>query len=161
MGGDGVAVEGFKPLRVLLDPRLDTLPPNAHLLDGSAPTLVLHAPHAQPSDGRYAQTELMAVELDANGRFDLHAVMRLLGQKQVNELQVEAGPRLCGALFEAGLVDELLLYVAPILLGDSARPLLSLPPLENMMQRRALRVIDQRRVGGDMRMLLRPAQEIA
>ena len=82
-------------------------------------------------------------------------------REQINELQVEAGPRLCGALFEAGLVDELLLYVAPVLLGDSARPLLSLPPLENMMQRRALRVIDQRRVGGDMRMLLRPAQEIA
>ncbi|HJU06853.1 MAG TPA: bifunctional diaminohydroxyphosphoribosylaminopyrimidine deaminase/5-amino-6-(5-phosphoribosylamino)uracil reductase RibD [Rhodanobacteraceae bacterium] len=149
------------PLRVVLDPKLDALQSNAHLFDGSAPTLVLHAPGAQPSDDRYAQTELAAIELDSNGKLDLHAVMRLLAQKQINELQVEAGPRLCGALFEAGLVDELLLYVAPVLLGDSARPLLSVPPLENMMQRRALRVIDQRRVGGDMRMLLRTPQEIA
>jgi len=154
-GGEGVVVDGFKPLRVLLDPRLDALPPNAHLLDGSAPTLVLHAPDAQPSDGRYAQTELAAIELDANGKLDLHAVMRLLAQKQVNELQVEAGSRLCGALFEAGLVDELLLYVASILLGDSARPLLSLSPLETMAQRHALRVIDQRQVGSDWRLLLR------
>ncbi|HJU27267.1 MAG TPA: bifunctional diaminohydroxyphosphoribosylaminopyrimidine deaminase/5-amino-6-(5-phosphoribosylamino)uracil reductase RibD [Rhodanobacteraceae bacterium] len=159
MGGDGFAAEGFKPLRVVLDPRLDALPAGAHLLDGSAPTLVLHAPDMQPSDGRYAQTELAAVELDMRGGLALHAVMQLLAQRQVNEVQVEAGPRLCGALFEAELVDELLLYVAPVLLGDSARPLLSLPPLESMTQRHALRMIDQRRLGEDWRLLLRPAKE--
>jgi diaminohydroxyphosphoribosylaminopyrimidine deaminase/5-amino-6-(5-phosphoribosylamino)uracil reductase len=152
-----VSVEGFKPLRVVLDRRLDSLPAGAHLLDGSAPTLVLHAPDAQPSDGRYAQTELAAVELDSNGKLDLHAVMRSLAQKQVNELQVEAGPLLCGALFEAGLVDELLLYIAPTLLGDSARPLLALSSLDSMAQRHDLRVIDQRPVGNDMRLLLRSA----
>ncbi|HEY3519824.1 MAG TPA: bifunctional diaminohydroxyphosphoribosylaminopyrimidine deaminase/5-amino-6-(5-phosphoribosylamino)uracil reductase RibD [Rhodanobacteraceae bacterium] len=155
LGGDGVSVKGFKPLRVVLDRRLDSLPAGAHLLDGSTPTLVLHSPDAQPSDGRYAQTELAAVDLDANGKLDLHAVMRLLAQKQVNELQVEAGPRLCGALFEAGLVDELLLYVAPVLLGDCARPLLALRPLESMVQRHTLRVIDQRSVGEDWLLLLR------
>ncbi|MGH8212704.1 MAG: bifunctional diaminohydroxyphosphoribosylaminopyrimidine deaminase/5-amino-6-(5-phosphoribosylamino)uracil reductase RibD [Rhodanobacteraceae bacterium] len=155
--GEGIAAAGFKPLRVVLDPRLDALPVGAHLLDGSAPTLVLHAPAAQPSDGRYAQTDLATIELDPNGKLDLHAVMRLLAQKQVNELQVEAGPRLCGALFEAGLVDELLLYIAPTLLGDSGRPLLALPALESMAQRHALRVADQRQIGGDWRLLLRSA----
>src|SRR5579883_3321470 len=150
-----VGARFVSPLRVVLDPHLDALQPNAHLLDGSAPTLVLHAPHAQPSNDRYAQTELAAIELDATGKLDLRAVMRLLAQKQVNELQVEAGPRLCGALFEAGLVDELLLYVAPVLLGDGARPLLSMPPWESMAQRRALRVIDRRNVGEDWRLLLR------
>jgi len=152
---------GAPVLRVALDAKLDALPAGAHLLDGSAPTLVLHAPDAQPSDGRYAQTELAVIEPGSNGRLDLEAVIRLLAQKQVNELHVEAGPRLCGALFEAGLVDELLLYVAPILLGDGARTLLSLPPLENMTQRHALRVIDQRQVGNDMRLLLRPVRENA
>jgi diaminohydroxyphosphoribosylaminopyrimidine deaminase/5-amino-6-(5-phosphoribosylamino)uracil reductase len=149
--------EGFKPLRVVLDARLEALPANANLLDGSAPTLVLHAPDAKPRDQRHARAELAAVELDANGRFDLHAVMRLLAQREVNELQVEAGPSLCGALFDAGLVDELLLYVAPVLLGDTARPLLQLPPLAKMAGRESLRVIDQRMVGSDTRLQLRPA----
>lgn len=148
--------EGFKPLRVMLDARLDALPPNANLLDGSAPTLVLHAPDATPRDERYAGVERAALPTDGGGRLDLDAALRLLAARGVNELQVEAGPALCGALFERGLVDELLLYVAPVLLGDSARPLLVLPPLEGMASRRTLRVVGQRRVGADWRVLLRP-----
>ena len=151
--------EAFVPaLRVVLDPRLDALQNGAHLLDGSAPTLVLHAPEAKPADDRYAQAELVAVERDADGRLDLHAVVRLLAQKQVNELQVEAGPRLCGALVEAGLVDELLLYVAPVLLGDDARPLLALLSIADMAARKSLRMIEQRQIGDDMRLLLRFAK---
>lgn len=153
--GDGVAAIGFKPLRVVLDPHLNVLSQNAHLLDGSAPTLVLHAPEAKPSDDRYARAELAVVELDAQGKMDLHAVMGLLAGREVNELQVEAGPRLCGALFEAGLVDELLLYVAPVLLGDDARPLLALPAIADMAARKSLRVIEQCQIGDDMRLLLR------
>jgi diaminohydroxyphosphoribosylaminopyrimidine deaminase/5-amino-6-(5-phosphoribosylamino)uracil reductase len=148
--------ERFKPLRVVLDARLDALPPNANLLDGSAPTLVLHAPDATPRDERYARVERAALPTDGGGRLDLDAALRLLAARGVNELQVEAGPTLCGALFERGLVDELLLYVAPVLLGDSARPLLVLPPLEGMASRRTLRVVGQRRVGADWRVLLRP-----
>ncbi len=82
--------------------------------------------------------------------------MALLAARGVNELQVEAGPMLCGALFAAGLVDEILLYMAPTLLGDSARPLLALPAFATMAERPRLRVIDSRRIGEDMRLLLRP-----
>jgi len=64
---------------------------------------------------------------------------------------------LCGALYEQNLVDELLLYIAPVLLGDNAQPLLTLPPLAGMAGRRHLRVVEQRRVGNDWRLLLRPA----
>jgi diaminohydroxyphosphoribosylaminopyrimidine deaminase/5-amino-6-(5-phosphoribosylamino)uracil reductase len=148
--------EGFKPLRVVLDARLDALRADARLLDGGAPTLVLHAPDAARRDDRYARAELAAVPADPDGRLDLDAVVRLLAARGVNELQVEAGPGLCGALFARGLVDELLLYVAPTLLGDSARPLLVLPPLDGMASRRNLRVVGQRRVGADWRLLLRP-----
>ena len=151
--------EAFEPpLRVVFDPKLDALPTDAHLLDGSAPTLVLHAPDAKGRDQRYARAELAAVPVDARGRFDLVEAMRLLAQREVNELQVEAGPSLCGALFDAGLVDELLLYVAPVLLGDLARPLLHLPLLAEMSRRKSLRVIDQRMLGADIRLLLRPTQ---
>ncbi len=143
------------PLRVVLDARLDALPASAHLLDGSAPTLILHAPGAKPAGDRYARAESAPIASDVRGHLDLAAVLALLAARGVNELQVEAGPVLCGALFAAGFVDELLLYVSPILLGDSARPLLSLPAMAEIAAGRRLRVIDERRVGEDWRLLLR------
>jgi diaminohydroxyphosphoribosylaminopyrimidine deaminase/5-amino-6-(5-phosphoribosylamino)uracil reductase len=144
-------------LRVVLDSRLDALSPQAHLLDDSAPTLVLHAPGATPRDDRYTRVELGEAPVAAeSGRFDLDAMLKLLAARGVNELQVEAGPALCGALIEQSLVDELLLYVAPTLLGDGARPLLHLPELGAMSERHDWRVIDQRRVGVDQCLLLRP-----
>ncbi|MGH8216145.1 MAG: bifunctional diaminohydroxyphosphoribosylaminopyrimidine deaminase/5-amino-6-(5-phosphoribosylamino)uracil reductase RibD, partial [Rhodanobacteraceae bacterium] len=149
--------EGFvPPLRVVLDARLDALRRGAHLLDGSVPTLVLHLPDAQPPDDRYAQTELAAVPIAGSGRLDLDATMRLLAARNINELQVEAGPALCGALLQQDLADELLLYVAPVLLGDSARPLFALPALATMASRWQLRTTGQRRLGADLRLLLRP-----
>lgn len=147
------------PLRIALDTRLDALPAGAHLLDGSAPTLVLHAPDAQPRDARYSQTELAAADGGTHGHLDLVAVLKILAARGINELQVEAGPTLCGALLDANLVDELLLYVAPTVLGDTARPLLTLPPLADMTARRNLRVIDQRMLGVDRRLLLRPHRD--
>ena len=141
------------PLRIVLVSGLTT-PADRHVLDGSASTLFLHAP-----DARHAQ-HFNAVECAAvamgHGRLDLPAVMRLLAERHINEVQLEAGHTLCGAFFAAGLVDELLLYVAPVLLGDSAQPLLTLPPLKEMTQRHALRVVEQRAVGTDWRLLLRP-----
>ena len=144
------------PLRAVLDARLDALQPGAHLLDGSAPTLVLHAPGTKPKDDRYRRIELAEAPMDAKGRIDLTAALRLLAGRNVNELQVEAGPNLCGALLDQDLVDEVLLYVAPTLLGDHARPLLHLPELVAMAERRDWRVIDRRAIGRDQRVLLRP-----
>lgn len=145
-------------LRVVLDRTLTT-PAGAAVLDGSAPTLIVHAPDAAPADARYAAVERVAVPLAVESgppRLDLGAVLALLAARGVNELQVEAGPTLGGALFAAGLVDELLLYVAPVLFGDRAQPLLALPPLTEMAARWRLRTIDRRAVGADLRLLLRP-----
>lgn len=145
------------PLRAILDRNLCT-PPGAHVLDGSAPTLVFHAPDMRPPHAGFERAELVAVET-RNGGLDLSQVLAELGRRGVNELQVEAGPTLCGALFAACLVDELLLYVAPLFLGDAARPLLALlalPTLADMAVRWRLRVLDQRQVGADWRLLLRP-----
>jgi diaminohydroxyphosphoribosylaminopyrimidine deaminase/5-amino-6-(5-phosphoribosylamino)uracil reductase len=149
LGGEGFV----SPLRVVLDRELCT-PRDAHVLDGSSPTLVVHGKGTQPGDGRFARVELASVPL-RDGRLDLFAVLALLAERGVNELQVEAGPTLCGALFTAGLVDELLLYVAPVLLGDQARPLLALPTFEAITAARRLRVVDRRSVGDDQRLLLR------
>ena len=89
--------------------------------------------------------------------FDLAAVLALLAQREVNEVHVETGATLAGALLKAGLVDELLLYVAPVLLGDTARPLFGGLGIADMAQRLELATVDARRVGEDLRLRLRPA----
>ena len=142
------------PLRVILDRRLRT-PAGSHVLDGITPTLFLHGAAAPRVDDRYAGVELATVA-ERGGALDLCAVLVVLAARDCNEVHVEAGPTLCGALFAAGLVDELLLYVAPVLLGDAARPLLKLPTLADMAERWRLRLLDQRMLGPDMRLRLRP-----
>ncbi len=155
VSGDTSGGQGFTPLRVVLDRNLRT-PRGARVLDGTAPTLLMHAHDAMPVDDRFAKVERVAVE-SGLPRLDLGDALRLLATRGANEVQVEAGPTLCGALFSAGLVDELLLYVAPVLLGDAANPLLALPPLTEMAGRWNLGVIEQRQVGNDLRLLLRAA----
>jgi len=141
------------PLRVILDHRLRT-PAGSHVLDGSVPTLLLHGAYEDASDERFAHVE-HAVVAERDGMLDLQAVLAMLAERGCNELHVEAGPTLCGALFAQGLADELLLYVAPVLLGDAARPLLRLPALDDMTGRWRLRVVEQRSVGPDWRLRLR------
>ena len=142
------------PTRVILDRQLRT-PAGSHVLDGQTPTLILHAAAAQVTDDRFAKVERIAMP-EQGDALDLRAVLGLLAGRHCSELHVEAGPTLCGALFAAGLADELLLYIAPILLGDQARPLMHLPSLTEMTSRWSLRVVDQRQLGSDWRLLLRP-----
>lgn len=154
-------VEGARPLfvpplRVVLDTGLAT-PAGAKVIDGSAPTLVLHAPNARRA-AHFDKVECVPVEMRGS-HLDLDAVLGLLATRGCNEVQVEAGATLAGAWLTAGLVDELLLYVAPVLLGDDARPLLYLPPLTTMAGRYELRTIERRAVGDDLRLLLRPAPD--
>ena len=142
------------PLRVVLDAHLRT-PHGAQVLDGAAPTLIVHGPGARPLDDRFEHVERVAIDADAAGRIDLRGVLALLAERGVNELQVEAGTTLCGALLAADFVDELLLYVAPLLLGDTGRPLLALAAPESIAAARRLRLIDQRVIGDDQRLCYR------
>ncbi|HEX7816357.1 bifunctional diaminohydroxyphosphoribosylaminopyrimidine deaminase/5-amino-6-(5-phosphoribosylamino)uracil reductase RibD [Dyella sp.] len=139
--------------RVVLD-RLLRTPRNAQVLDGQMPTLILHGAGARP-DSRFDSVKCM-VTAEVGHSFDLAAAMKLLAEQDFNEVQVESGPTLCGALVAAGLADELLIYVAPVLLGDHAMPLLGLPALTDMSRRRSLRMIEQRQIGDDWRLRLRP-----
>ncbi|WP_225578286.1 bifunctional diaminohydroxyphosphoribosylaminopyrimidine deaminase/5-amino-6-(5-phosphoribosylamino)uracil reductase RibD [Rhodanobacter sp. 7MK24] len=143
------------PLRVVLDRDL-RVPAHFHVMDATAPTLCIHDAQRAPPTVAPASVRHAGVLLDGNGRLDLNAVLALLARLEVNELHVEAGSRLGGALLVAGLVDELLLYVAPVLLGDLACPLLELPPLASMAERWRLAVVEQRQVGVDWRLRLRP-----
>jgi diaminohydroxyphosphoribosylaminopyrimidine deaminase/5-amino-6-(5-phosphoribosylamino)uracil reductase len=91
----------------------------------------------------------------ANGQVDLPALLDELGRRGINELHVEAGSTLSGGFLAAGLVDELLLYLAPCLLGDAARGMFALPALESLASKRTLTIRDTRMVGTDLRLLAR------
>lgn len=148
-------VEVVPPLRVVLDTQLRSLAAG-QVRDGSAPALYLHGPQARVPVG--IQAEFAALPL-RDGHVDLDAALALLGERGINEVQVEAGPALCGALLRAGRVDELLLYQAPLLLGDGARPLFAGLGIESMAQGRRLQLVDELCFDdGDRRLLLRPQQ---
>jgi diaminohydroxyphosphoribosylaminopyrimidine deaminase/5-amino-6-(5-phosphoribosylamino)uracil reductase len=140
------------PLRVVLDANLRT-PAKAHVLDGSVSTLVAHAKDAVPSDARFDRVQRLAVDA-IGGKLDLAAVLADLAMRGVNELQVEAGPNLSGPFLASGFVDELLLYIAPILLGDTARPIATLPPLASLADAAKLTMVEQTPCGPDLRLRL-------
>jgi diaminohydroxyphosphoribosylaminopyrimidine deaminase/5-amino-6-(5-phosphoribosylamino)uracil reductase len=121
--------------------------------EGDAPTLYIHAPDARLPRG--LEIDRVAVPVQGT-RFDLDAVLRLLAGRGINEVQLEAGATLAGAFLDAGLVDELLLYVAPVLLGPRARPLFDGLHIDAMAQRLKMRRIESTVVGEDFRLLLRP-----
>lgn len=149
---------GVAPLRVVLDRDL-RVPASFQVLDTSAPTLLLHDAGLASIQNIPSGVGHAGIPLDALGRLDLHAVLAALAERDINELHVEAGARLGGALLTAGLVDELLLYVAPVLLGHEARPLMELAGISTMAERWQLDVIEQRSVGPDWRLRLRPFRQ--
>lgn len=146
-----------QPLRVVLDSRL-RMSPQARLLGLPGDTLVLTV--SQDLDRkralRDAGAEVVTLKT-ADGSMAPRTVLEELARREVNEVLLECGPTLAGAFVGAGLVDELVLYLAPHLMGDAARGLFRLPGLENMQQRIALEWVDQRRVGDDLRLIARLA----
>ncbi|MEN5393249.1 bifunctional diaminohydroxyphosphoribosylaminopyrimidine deaminase/5-amino-6-(5-phosphoribosylamino)uracil reductase RibD [Stenotrophomonas sp. TWI377] len=144
--------EVLPPLRVVLDARLRSLE-CARVREGGAPTLYVHDAAVSPPDA--ADAEFASVP-SHDGRLDLGAVLALLAERGINEVHTEAGATLAGALLAGGWVDELLLYQAPTLLGEQGLPLLSGLGIHAMDQQRRMRVVDQRLVGSDLRLLLRP-----
>ncbi|MBB5208718.1 bifunctional diaminohydroxyphosphoribosylaminopyrimidine deaminase/5-amino-6-(5-phosphoribosylamino)uracil reductase RibD [Chiayiivirga flava] len=146
------------PLRVVLDIGLAT-PLDSHLQDGQAPTLFIHAPDAKVSEPWRARERAWVPMQD--GGLDLAATLAELARREINEVQVEAGATLAGALLRAGLVDELLLYIAPVLLGESGRPLFGGIDPVAMAQRQGFMVLEQRQIGPDLRLRLQPQPSAA
>ena len=148
--------DGFRqPLRVILDSQLRT-PPDAKLLDLPGETLIVTGADDADNEARLTRPGIRVVTLQLqDGQLDLPAVLQYLGTLQVNEVHLEAGATLCGALLQAGLIDELVIYMAPHLMGDAARGLFTLPGLEQMAQRIKLSINDIRAVGDDWRITAR------
>ena len=144
-----------QPLRVVVDSALRTSPA-AKIFSGPSAsciaTLETDLQRHQPFTAAGASMLVLPV---AEGHVDLAALMLGLAQQECNEVLVEAGPALNGALLQAGLIDELIVYLAPHLLGDSAHGMFSIPVIAEMQQRRELKLTDLRQVGGNVRMIFR------
>ena len=137
---------GRQPLRVICDSRLRT-PRTAHVVQTEG-TLIYSLRESQ----NLVAAEVKQVAADDKEEVDLLLMLRDLAARGCNEVLVEAGATLCGRLFELRLVDELLLYVAPMLLGQDARSLLRLPIIDSMDQRIPLDLIEMQQIGSDIRL---------
>jgi len=144
-----------QPLRVVVDSRL-RMPGNARVLSPSGTTLIATAAGEAAHRATLGDEVVLEVLPCTGGRVDLEALLERLAARKVNDVLVEAGAQLNGALLNAGLIDELIIYIAPKLMGDGARGMFNLPGLEGMDQCIPLQFMDVRRVGEDLRVTARP-----
>lgn len=144
------------PLRVVLDSKLRT-PPEAKILTLPGETLILCVVDA---DKRRAALESAGAKVvlmpECDGRIDLRAALEYLAEQEINEVLLEAGSQLAGSVLQAGLIDEMVIYMAPHLMGDGAKGLFHIPGLERMQERIGLSVSDIRAVGQDWRITAKP-----
>jgi diaminohydroxyphosphoribosylaminopyrimidine deaminase/5-amino-6-(5-phosphoribosylamino)uracil reductase len=148
-----------QPWRVVLDSGL-RMPADARVIDQGGRVLLLaardDATRRESLEARGVAVEVLAA---GAGGLSLAAVLERLAELQMNEVWVEAGATLAGSFIREGLCDELVLYVAPSLLGNGARPLLDLPEVASLERRLQLEFTDFRMVGPDLRLIARPRAE--
>jgi diaminohydroxyphosphoribosylaminopyrimidine deaminase/5-amino-6-(5-phosphoribosylamino)uracil reductase len=146
-----------QPRRVVIDSRLD-IPPGAKILQGEPPIIFTVSRDVARRE-RIARTgaEIVDAPEDAKkpGKIDLAAVARWLGEHGYPEVTVETGSKLNASLIAAGIVDEIILYMAPMILGDTAQGLFALPELAALDAALRPRIVDVRAVGSDLRVTAR------
>ena len=147
---------GFRqPLRVIADSRWRT-PVDSRIMADSA-TLIIAGTQEVAVPPELEQTGVHCLSLPAkSGRTDLDLLLSRLAELECNEIQVEAGSGLCGSLLKNKLVDELLIYQAPVLLGDGGPGPFAFGPLESMDERTHLKLLETRRFGNDWRFRFQP-----
>jgi diaminohydroxyphosphoribosylaminopyrimidine deaminase / 5-amino-6-(5-phosphoribosylamino)uracil reductase len=146
-----------QPLRIIIDSNLRT-PPDARVLKFPGDILIVTVSNDRPRQASLTRdhVEVVCLPADAQGKPDLHDLMSVLAAGQINELLVECGGRLAGALLSRKLVDEIVLYVAPCLLGSDARGLFDIPPLNDMRDRVELDIQEIRTIDRDIRIIAKP-----
>lgn len=144
-----------QPLRVIVDSRLET-PPTARMLQPPGQVLLYAAHHDKAREEALKATGAeIAFAPGPSGKVDLPSLLTDLAQRGINELHVEAGHKLSGSFVREGLVDELLVYQAPTLVG-LGQGLASFGPIEHLAEALALRFVSIERVGPDLRLIARP-----
>ena len=151
-----VAGDVMQPVRIVLDSELN-MPVTAQMAKLPGRSLILTC---SQNDHKQQVLQKAGFEIyklaEKNGRLDLHAVMNFLAGQQVNEVLVEAGSVLNGALLVEGLVDEWVIYMAPCILGDQGRGSFTVPGLQSMADRKGLTIRDIRQIGPDLKLTLTP-----
>ncbi len=152
----GTGLEYQQPLRVVLDSTL-RIPKQAKMLSLDGKTLIYTC--VDESEKSLALNnvgaEIVVLKSD-NNKIPLKTVLQDLAKQQINEIHVEAGATLCGALLQENLVDEIVVYMAPTIMGSGARGLFDLPELELMKDKIDLKIHDIRAVGDDWRLSILP-----
>ena len=149
---------GRQPVRVVVDSQL-RMPPSARVIGAAGDTLVATAGRDAARAQALADAGVTLLHLPApDGRVDLRALLAHLAVAQCNEVLIEAGATLAGAALRAGLVDELIIYMAPTLMGSAARPLLDLP-FASMDEKLGLQISDITAVGSDWRITAVPVSK--
>lgn len=149
---------GRQPLRVILDSALRT-PTDAAILRQPGNVLLVTAAAAKPVQQVYAgeHVRVLPQALDSKGRPDLRAVLESLAEDyECNDVLLEAGPTLSGAMVQAGLVDELIVYIGAKLLGSDGLPLFRLTGLNSMQDQIELQITGMEQMGDDIRITARP-----
>ena len=144
-----------QPLRVILDSQLRT-DSQAKIIGDGENALFLYSSEDKSKAQALTEAGAQCVKVKSAGSeeslgVDLQAVMDELTKHECNEVLVESGPTLAGAMIDAGFADRLVIYIAPHLMGDQARPLFALPNLDEMHQRRKLEITDIKVIGKDIR----------
>ena len=142
-----------QPRRIVVDSKLE-IALSAKILAGGGTWIVAAERHPEKEAALAAAGHEVILLPNAHGKVDLPELMRELGRRQVNELHVEAGTKLNGSLIREGCVDELLLYLAPALIGD-AQGMFHLPALTDLSHKKLLKFHEVRQVGDDLRILAR------
>lgn len=143
-----------QPLKVVVDGHLE-IPADARLLFGKNVLIFTTDENAKRADGLRKKGARVISMAGNHGKVDLVKMMLKLTEFEVNEILVEAGNKLNGALVRAGLIDELVIYLAPHLLGEKARGIFDLPELTSLDQRSSLEIQDLRMIGKDIRIVAR------
>ncbi|MDM8564580.1 bifunctional diaminohydroxyphosphoribosylaminopyrimidine deaminase/5-amino-6-(5-phosphoribosylamino)uracil reductase RibD [Candidatus Halobeggiatoa sp. HSG11] len=149
-------IEVKQPLRVVIDTHL-SMQPDATMLSLPGQTVIFTASKSESVKSILKKTGVRIIQLAERGVVDLPAACQLLAEQyEVNELQVEAGATLSGAMLRAGLIDELIIYMAPMLMGNKARGLFNLPEIERLNQHVSINITDIRAIGRDWRITAYP-----
>jgi len=149
-----------QPKRIVIDTHLK-MPLDAKLIKLEGETFIVTAKSENHDKSlvrafKAMGVNMLSVETDSAGRLSLTAMLKQLAKQEINEVHVEAGATLCGALIQQQLVDEIILYMAPILMGSNAKGLLNLAGLDAMKDKIELSISDIRSVGKDLRLLVKP-----
>ena len=146
-----------QPKRVIIDSRLE-IDPHARILQGDPPIIfTVSGEAAKREQLRALGAEIVDAPVDPTkpGKTDLAAIAQELGARGFNEVTVETGGKLAGSLIAAGVIDEIVLYLAPRILGNTGQGLFALPEFTSLDQALHARIADVRSVGDDMRVTLR------